>query len=806
MRVEGTVQGVGFRPFVYRLANRFGIRGWVLNDAKGVLIAALAPVDVLDRFEVALRAESPPAAKIDRIYKLDTCPGSPNVNAGDGFAILGGGNRSGIEAAIPPDLAVCPDCLREMRDPADRRYRYPFINCTNCGPRYSIIESIPYDRPATTMRKFPLCPACRAEYENPAERRFHAQPVACPDCGPHLSFLDRRGTKVADKETALLRAIGRMRHGEILAVKGIGGFHLMCDAANDDAVKTLRERKHREEKPFALMVPYSAAARRLCALSPREAELLGSARAPIVLASRRALDPVGVSRYVAPGSPLLGIMLPYAPLHHLMMEAWQGVLVATSGNLSDEPICIDDEEALERLSGIADGFLVHDRPIARPVDDSVVRFMNGEAVVFRRARGYAPAPVPAPAGLPRLLAVGAHLKNTVAVTAGDRLFPSQHIGDLTTPPARAAFSNAIDLLSQLYHARPEAVVCDLHPDYPSSVWAGRQGLPVIRVQHHHAHVLSCLAEHRIAGPALGVAWDGTGYGTDKTAWGGEWLEASLDQPGFRRRAALRQFSLPGGERAIRRPALTALGLLWELFGEEALSRDEVFSILGLPERELKILERMIARQLNTPKTSSAGRLFDGVASLLGLGNTVSFEAQAAMKLEFLASESNASGRYEFQLQPFEPIDADETSPAIVIDWAPMIRGILEELGNRTDKADIARRFHNTLAGMILAVARETHDLPVVLTGGCFQNKLLFETAAQLLKADGFEVYGHREVPPNDGGISIGQIVSGSRRMKELLSRESQRNIRHSTPSSRNLSPDISGRCDTETSQLPTFNI
>ncbi len=761
LRVEGTVQGVGFRPFVYRLACRYGLSGWVLNDERGVLIGVSGLSRTIARFESALRTEAPPAARVEHIGPAETGEDPPGYSGGEGFVILGSRSRARIEAAIPPDLAVCSDCLREMRDPEDRRYQYPFINCTNCGPRYSIIERIPYDRPGTTMRGFRMCPACRAEYENPADRRFHAQPVACPDCGPQLSYWDSRGKPVAGRHVALLYAVARLRAGGIVAVKGIGGFHLMCDAGNDTAVKTLRERKNRPEKPFALMAPYLAAARRLCGLSPEEEALLASARAPIVLARRLPVCCGDVSPFVAPDNPLVGVMLPYAPLHHLIMETWQGFLVATSGNLSDEPICVDENEALSRLHGIADVFLVHNRPISRAVDDSIVRWMNGGPVVLRRARGYAPEPVSAPSGLPPLLAAGAYLKNSVAVTAGGRLFPSQHLGDLSTQAARGAFADAVAMLSQLYQARPEAVACDLHPDYPSSIWAEGRGIPVVRVQHHHAHVLSCMAEHGLGGSALGVSWDGTGYGPDGTVWGGEWLVAGLRTPGFRRHASLRAFPLPGGEAAIRRPAATALGLLWELYMDEMFRRDEARSILGFAEKELRVFERLISRRINTPETTSAGRLFDGVAALLGLGGSVSFEAQAAMKLEFLAGESGDSGHYDFHLIPSVRNDVEDPAPAFVVDWAPMLLQLLEERAEGRDRAAIARRFHNTLAEMMVEVARTIPGLPLVLTGGCFQNKLLLECAFDRLKASGREVYGHRDIPPNDGGISIGQIVGAA---------------------------------------------
>ncbi|MEX2382214.1 MAG: carbamoyltransferase HypF [Opitutales bacterium] len=763
LRVEGTVQGVGFRPFVYRLAHLLRVCGWVLNDSSGVLIRARAPRGTLAGFEAAIEEEAPPAARIECVLRLDFHEYPDLAGVSNDFVILDSEHRSAVDAAMPADVAVCADCLQEMRDPANRRYRYPFINCTNCGPRYSIIEGIPCDRSNTTMREFELCPGCRAEYENPRDRRFHAQPLACSNCGPALAFRGACGNPVADGEEALHIAMAEIRAGKIIAVKGIGGFHLMCDARNARAVNALRRRKRREGKPFALMLRDLEMARGLCVLSTEEEALLGSRMAPIVLAERIARTAATLCEAVAPENPLLGIMLPYAPLHHLMFEEWGGALVATSGNISEEPICIDERDALERLRGIADGFLVHNRPIARPVDDSVVRFIQGGPVVFRRARGYAPTPILQHESLSPVLAVGAHLKNTVAVTVGSRVFPSQHLGDLTTRAGCDAFADAIHTLVQLYPAHPEAIVCDLHPDYHSSVWASRQKLPVIRVQHHHAHVLSCMAEHQMEGPVTGVSWDGSGYGPDKTIWGGEWLVAPDRGVSFQRLAHLRTFPLPGGESAIHRPAFTALSLLWEIMGEEAFCKRKAPSLCGLPENEIRILGRMLSQKLHTPLTSSAGRLFDGVAALLGLGARSAFEAQVAMKLEFAAMRSKDTGSYDFELREPESSPSGSQAEPVVIDWEPMLRGILKDLGRSIETAVIARRFHNTLAEMICAGARKMPGLPVVLTGGCFQNKLLTESAVLRLRRNGFDVHWHQGIPPNDNGISVGQALAGGAR-------------------------------------------
>jgi hydrogenase maturation protein HypF len=763
-RVEGTVQGVGFRPFIYRLARSLDLRGWVRNDAEGVLIFAVGTAENLLRLERRIRAEAPPAAQVERVRRQTARETPPFPND---FTIVESLSSSRIHASIPPDLAVCEDCLREMRNPTDRRYRYPFINCTNCGPRYSIVEAIPYDRPDTTMRVFTMCPACRGEYEDPEDRRFHAQPNACPDCGPSLSFWTGGGVCTSRGQDALEEAVEFLRLGRILAIKGIGGFHLMVDAANEEAVETLRERKRREEKPFALMVPDIAAARALCFLSPAEETLLQSPQAPILLALRRPGGSDEVAPSVAPANPLLGIMLPNAPLHHLLMDPWRRPLVATSGNVSDEPICTDEMEAIDRLDGIADAFLVHNRPIARPVDDSIVRFMMNEPVVLRRARGYAPSPISISRENPPVLAVGAHLKSAIAVTAGSRIFPSQHIGDLSTQLARQSFSKTIEMLSRLYRTGPQAVACDTHPDYHSTAVALQQELPTCRVQHHHAHVLSCMAEHHLDGPLLGVSWDGTGYGTDGTIWGGEFLVVKEDLTSFTRVAHLRTFRLPGGESAIRQPALTSLALLFELDGDAAFERPEVHEILRIPERQLTVAARMLQLHLNSPVTSSAGRLFDGLAALLGLGNYAGFEAQSAMKLEFAAMESDDTGCYNFRLE--ENLGTQEHLPhlPVIIDWGPLLESALAQKSLGIAVSTIARRIHNTFAETIAAVAREIGLETIVLSGGCFQNKVLTEATVQNLRENGFDVFWHRQIPPNDGGIAVGQALAATAHLNRV---------------------------------------
>ncbi len=743
--VQGAVQGVGFRPFIYRLAAEIGIQGWVSNSAQGVVIEAEAPRPRLETFLARIESQKPPHSSIQRIV-VEPIPAIGTI--GDTAFEIRESNTAGERSTIIlPDLGTCPDCLREMFDPVNRRYRYPFTNCTHCGPRYSIIERLPYDRPNTTMRAFVMCAQCRAEYENPMDRRFHAQPIACPDCGPQLRLWDSTGHGMAVRDSALLVAADALRTGLIVALKGIGGFQLLVDARNPEAVRRLRERKQRPDKPFAVMLPTLDQVKTVCEVSAAEGELLGSSEAPIVLLRR--YDHACVCAEVAPGNPNLGVMLPYTPLHHLLMAELGFPVVATSGNLSGEPICIDEYEALARLKGIADVFLVHNRPIARPVDDSVTRVMVGTECVLRRARGYAPLPVELSDPLPMMIATGAHLKNTVAMSIGRQVFLSQHIGDLETPEALSAFEHALKDLQALYEQPPELIACDLHPDYRSTHLAQEMAQcfekPLVQVQHHYAHVLSCMAEHHLNAPVLGVAWDGTGYGTDGTIWGGEFLEVGADS--FERCAHLRPFRLPGGEQAIREPRRVALGLLFELYGEDIPDVAQ----LGFSPSKLAVLKGALARNINAPLTSSMGRLFDGVAALIGLRGDASFEGQAAMDLEFACCDGAVTRRsYPLNLA------------SISIDWGPMVECILADLAAGSSTAEIAATFHNTLIEMIVSVAARQQIEQVVLSGGCFQNRRLLEGSIDLLRKAGFRPYWNQKIPSNDGGIALGQIAAAQR--------------------------------------------
>jgi hydrogenase maturation protein HypF len=708
------------------------------------------------------------------------------------FQILASTEAAAPRPTIPADLATCPECLAEIREPAQRRYNYPFTNCTNCGPRWSIIERLPYDRPRTSMAGFVMCEECRAEYENPADRRFHAQPIACPRCGPKLQLLDHTGREIATGDAALGSAVQAILAGQVVALKGLGGFQLLVDATNSEAVARLRQRKRRPDRPFAVMMPSLKDVRRHCEVSAEEAQLLVSHQSPIVLLRtiRRVDAAAKLDEGVAPGNPYLGVMLPYTPLHHLLMAAVGRPIVCTSGNLSDEPMAITTEDAIERLGPIADLLLTHDRPIVRPVDDSIVRVGPGGVQVLRRARGFAPLPMELRFEdriAPTILALGGHLKNTVALSLGrvrethheegavgwdkrsavppmgdssadggtairlshpTQIVMSAHVGDLDTGLSVEVFRRAADDLVRFFDVAPDAVVCDLHPDYASTrhaeKLAARWNVPLLRVQHHHAHVTACMAEHGLQGPVLGFSWDGTGYGPDGTVWGGEVLLCEGGE--FRRAAHLRTFALPGGDRAVRQPRRSALGLLFEILGPQAAEHAGAW----FSDREVRMLVSMLTNQVNSPRTSSMGRLFDAVAAICGLPPVISFEGQAAMALEFAADE-NEQGAYAFTVSPHAE------RKEYIVDWEPLVREVLADRAAGVPVGRISARFHNALAEMAVAVAQRTSKLPCILTGGCFQNVLLATRVQDRLSAAGFPVYTHKEVPPGDGGIALGQV-------------------------------------------------
>jgi hydrogenase maturation protein HypF len=743
--LRGAVQGVGFRPFVFRLAGEMSLAGWVRNTPQGADLEVEGSAAAIEQFLHRLQAEAPPACCILHIQQTQLAPAGYTT-----FAMRASCAAGARTAVILPDLAICADCVREVLDPADRRFRYPFINCTNCGPRFTILHGLPYDRARTTMQHFRMCARCQAEYDDPADRRFHAQPNACPECGPQLELWDAAGSVVAVRDKALRTAAAAVRAGKILAVKGLGGFHLVADAREPDAIARLRQRKARAEKPFAVMAPDVAAVRRECWLSESEERLLTGPQSPIMLLQRRHADGA-IADAVAPGNPCLGVMVPYTPLHHLLLAELGFPVVATSGNRSDEPICIDEREALARLAGIADCFLVHDRPIVRHVDDSIVRVVLDHAMVLRRSRGYAPLPVLVKEPLPPILAFGGHLKCTVALAVHDQVCLSQHIGDLETTLALDALQRAAADLPALFEQTPQLVACDGHPDYQSTRSAEQTGLPTVRVQHHYAHILACMAEHHLSGPVLGVSWDGTGLGTDGTLWGGEFLR--ITSSGFERVAHLRTFPLPGGDHAIRQPRRTAIGLLYELWGDAVFERHDLAPLQAFSAAELGLLRPMLRKRLNTPQTSSMGRLFDAIASIMGLRQIAAFEGQAAMALEFALQEPAVHDAYPFRLD------------AGVIDWGPLVEGVLHDLRFGAEAARIADRFHNGLAEMILAVAVHVGEAVVVLGGGCFQNAALLERSVRRLREVGFAVYWPQQVPPNDGGLALGQVMAAARELR-----------------------------------------
>ncbi|MDM8355498.1 carbamoyltransferase HypF [Pandoraea communis] len=749
MDVTGAVQGVGFRPFVHRLAVSEGLGGFVRNTGEGVSLEVEGTLPALERFLARLDAEiAPPAA----IHRRQSC--RLPAQGEHGFLIAPsatGGRRS---AMVLPDLAVCPACLGEILAPNDRRYRYPFTTCMHCGPRYSLIEAVPYDRLRTAMRHFPMCAACRKEYDEPGSRRFHAECNACPECGPQLALWDTAGTVLAERHQALRLAADAVRQGRIVALKGLGGFQLIVDARCDTAVRRLRECKARPAKPFAIMVQNLADASMVAELSEVEQRLLCSAAAPIVLVRART-DVSEVARSVAPANPLLGVMLPSTPLHVLLMLELGFPVVATSGNLGGEPIVTDEREALERLAHIADLFLVHDRPILRPVDDSVVRVIAGREAVLRRARGYAPLSLafPFPSDTEPVLALGAHQKSTIALAVNGRVVLGPHIGDLAAPATREAFAQAVESVTALYGVRPLHVACDLHPDYYSTRFADASGLPVRRVPHHLAHVLAGTVDNDLEGPVLGVAWDGAGYGMDGSIWGGEFL--AVDANRFSRVAHLLPFRLAGGEAAMREPRRAALGALYAIFGDDALAMSDQKPIAAFTAGERHTLGALLSRGVNAPLTSSAGRLFDAVAALLDLVQIATFEGEAAMAVEFAAQRAVTS-------VPLAPPRLVEHAGNLVLDWRPMLADIVAGCRDGIAAPSLAAAFHDSLVEAIVAVATRVGFKRVLLSGGCFQNARLVERAVGRLRQAGFDPYWHHRIPPNDGGIAVGQAAFAAR--------------------------------------------
>ncbi len=743
--IEGIVQGVGFRPFIYQLAVRFGLAGSVCNDSRGVTIEVEGTAGDLSRFVAAIRNEKPPLSVIHSVVTQIL----PTQKTG-GFKILQSTRDEIRFAQISPDTFVCDDCLHELFDAEDRRYRYPFINCTNCGPRYTIVTGIPYDRALTTMADFPLCADCRAEYDDPASRRFHAQPNACPACGPQLQMLDADGHAV-DVDDPLSEAICRLKYGQILAVKGLGGYHLAVDAANQEAVLELRRRKQRDEKPFALMVRDLAAARRLAFVGDDEARLLQGVERPIVLLPKR--PNLSLATGIAPANRYLGAMLPYTPLHYLLLQDDFEALVMTSANLSDEPIAFEDGDARRRLASVADSFLSHNRRIHTRTDDSIARVMADRPLLLRRSRGFVPRGIALPGYSSPVLAVGAELKNTVCLTRGDRAFLSEHIGDLKNVEVYDSFRQTINHLQSLLEVHPERVAHDLHPDYDSTRYALEEsGLATVAVQHHHAHLASCLAEHGVETPAIGVIFDGLGYGTDGHLWGGEFLVGDLCS--CERVGHFRYQPMPGGDLATREPWRMALSYLQTAYAE--IPADSP-AFKGIPSADLRLVGQAASKGINAPLSSSCGRLFDAVAAMLGLRQRASYEGQAALELEMCADP---------QAHKLLPYDLLNEGGQIIFDPSLMVRDIYEQQKKGADPATLAGRFHASLAAMTLDVCEELRSRTalsrIVLSGGVFQNCLLTEMTLARLEDSGFDVLMHSLVPPNDGGLALGQAVVAAR--------------------------------------------
>jgi len=745
--VRGVVQGVGFRPFVYQLATKHNLKGWVCNTSGDVKIEVEGERRALDRFLDELVAMAPPLALLEDVSVTNHTP-----QGYSGFEIKHSIAEEGKYQLVSPDIAICKPCLGEVLTPSDRRYRYPFTNCTNCGPRFTIIEDIPYDRPKTTMRSFKMCPQCQREYDDPMDRRFHAQPNACPRCGPSLKLVDGAGNPVPCDD-ALAAAARFLKQGKVLAIKGLGGFLLACDATSEKAVKLLRERKRRPFKPLAIMVATLDDVRKHCLVSEKEEELLTSLQCPIVLLRRKEGSPVSPS--VAPNLKYLGVMLPYTPLHHILLSETGLPLVMTSGNLSEEPIAKDNDEALRRLKGIPDYFLLHNRDIYSRYDDSVAIVELNKPQIVRRARGYAPYPVHLPFQSKQILACGAELKNTFCLTKDNYAFVSQHIGDLENLETMEHFEATLELYKKLFRIQPEIVAYDMHPEYLSTKYAKSLGdkhkeLKLVPVQHHHAHIVSCMAENGVEDKVIGISFDGTGYGSDGRIWGGEFLIA--DYKGFERVGHLEYVPLPGGTVAIERPYRMAISYVLTLLGKDALTTDLAF-LKEVSSQELELIKKQLEKGINSPLTSSCGRLFDAVSALIGIRGRIDYEAQAAIEMEMAADESE-HGSYPFAIV--------EQNGVNIVYLKELFGGIIKDLKSGVSQARIAAKFHRTMAEMVVQMCQRLAKMSginrVALSGGVFQNRLLLRLTVAALEEAGFEVLTHSKVPTNDGGVSLGQAV------------------------------------------------
>ena len=744
IEIRGKVQGVGFRPFIFRQAKKYNLNGYVVNTTAGVLIEIAGNDNLIDNFLKSIQKDKPKLAEINNFKVTDI-----KSSVFSSFNIRNSIRTNTGPASILPDIASCPECVSEIFDPENRRYHYPFTNCTNCGPRYSIIESLPYDRENTTMNIFEMCSQCREEYENPNDRRFHAQPIACPVCGPHLILLDKYSNTINSQYDAIEKSVEILRSGKILAIKGLGGFQFLVNAKDDQAINNLRTRKKRERKPLALMIPDIAMLDELCTPSDEEIALLQTVESPIVLINKNVNNNI-IAPNVAPNNYSLGVMLPYTPLHHLLMHEFNDPIVCTSGNFSEEPIIINNEDAIQRLKPIADYFLVHNRPIARPVDDSVAIIISGRPSIIRNARGYAPTEIDIEYSDRNILAVGSHMKNTIALKSGNRCYISQHIGDLNSKLTYNTFTETINTMTALYGITPDSVMSDKHQEYLSTIYAHSLEKPVIPVQHHYAHLLSCMLENHLKPPVLGVVLDGTGLGDDNTIWGGEFLAAYDNH--FERIGHLKQFQMPGGDKAALEPRRSALSILYSIFGNDAFTLRDCHSTNAFIKEELVIIHKMLQQNINSPLTSSMGRLFDAVSSLLGLCQISDYEAEAAMNLEWAAAGISTDYYYEY--------DIVKNNHTYIIDWRLIIENLLTDIKNQTDIKLIATKFHNTIAEIIISMVKLVKIEQVAMTGGCFQNKYLTERIIYRLNQEKYEPYWHHLIPANDGGISAGQLNAG----------------------------------------------
>lgn len=744
--INGAVQGVGFRPFIYRLANELELKGYVSNTSEGVIIEVESFKNKLDEFVLRIEKEKPKNSIIQSMEFSFLEPAGFKD-----FIIAESKKNKNTSTFILPDIAICDECLKELFDPHNRRYLYPFINCTYCGPRFSIIKSLPYDRKNTTMEIFEMCEDCEREYNDPRDRRFHAQPIACPKCGPKVKLVDPSTKIIAEGHDAIIYTAKKIIEGNIIAVKGLGGYQLICRADDDNVVQKLRSRKYREEKPFAVMCTDLFMAREICQVNNFEERLLKSPEAPIVLLKKNIHSSIKVSDLVAPSNPMLGVMLPYTPLHHLLMHELKIPVIATSGNIANEPMCISEEEAFERLNGICDYYLINNRPIERHVDDSIVRVVFGREMVMRRARGYAPLPITNRTGIQgnNFIALGGHLKNTISLQKDNNVFLSQHIGDLSTQESYQAFRKCINDFINLFDFKEYDVITDLHPDYLSSKFAKNSFTNVLSVQHHQAHIASCYEENKIDGEVLGVSWDGTGLGLDGNIWGGEFF--IYDGLEFNHFAQFKNFALPGGDAAIKEPVRSAIGILFEIFGETIFLKDKFIADL-FSEVDYNKLLYMLKRNINSPLTSSVGRLFDAVAFLTQIRKKITYEGEAAMMLEYSIQE-NISDSYSINF-------LDDS--ILKIDYSKMVLEIINDLKENISPKIISAKFHNSLANIILEIAKRSNQKFVVMSGGVFQNKYLLETTISLLQRNNFKPFWHQRIPTNDGGISYGQIAFASK--------------------------------------------